>query len=291
MPRSASKSRADKGRSRSSFQVTPPPTQEPEVDDLTPIRLTQAQWMDIVVQEDTDETVGEIMEELMRKVMEGCLNAYIKKQLIPFSASWAISYLTQRLEQELLCLDEGDEPEEASKTEDSEPVPTAPEPWAQGCLPVDHQSIPRLDPSCLPRHQILPQYEILDNKYTRTNPKKPSGRSTLEQRRKKQISDVKAASKKPPTSFENQPGKANHVVGMLSSGPVSLDKMELSEDVVLLDPQEVDINLLEVKCPALSTKLRVMPCDEVVPLYSVEQVTGGPPPQVTPLFQPKGWGK
>lgn len=82
MPRSASKSRADRRVRKSSVQVASPPPEDQEVEYIIPGRLTQAMWMDMLVQEEAEDIVGEIMVELMGKVMEGCLKVYIERQVI-----------------------------------------------------------------------------------------------------------------------------------------------------------------------------------------------------------------
>uniref|UniRef100_A0A3Q1EC06 Uncharacterized protein n=1 Tax=Acanthochromis polyacanthus TaxID=80966 RepID=A0A3Q1EC06_9TELE len=397
MPRSAAKSRTDKRGQRTPVLVTPPSAQDQDEDYVIPGRLTQAQWTEMLIQEDTEEIMGEIIDELLSKVMGGCFKVDIERQLIPFSASWAKSYLTQILERQFLCLDEGEGPEEASKTEDSEPMPGTPDAWAEGCVPVinathrphlasqkvssrqtkkeispqtlvtnkhykvvDHctppktdqkkkqqvnsppkhlqakpplscstekwdvevqgknmshsvrsphqqkswQHIPKLDKLSLPRHWLFPQYEIVDSNDTKSNLIKSTGRSRLEPRFNKQQIDRTFPSLKPLTSSKDQPkmfqGQSEDDVllkklspsrhrkeQMELSGPLRLDTMVLAKGVSLLDPQSVELNPLKCNNPTHSINLRPIQSSVAVPLYSVDQVTSGPLPQVTPLFQPK----
>lgn len=72
---------------------------------------------------------------------------------------------------------------------------------------------------------------------------------------------------------------------MLSSGPLTLDKMKLAEGVLLLDPPaEGEKKYLQSELIGLATKLNPIQSGAAVPLYSMEQVIAGPP-QVTQLFQ------
>lgn len=81
MPRSATKVQTDKHRRRSSVQVISPAAQEQKGEDIIPGHSTRTQWTNMLLQEDADEAVGEILDELLRKVMKGCLDVYTESQV------------------------------------------------------------------------------------------------------------------------------------------------------------------------------------------------------------------
>ncbi|KAK5932659.1 hypothetical protein CgunFtcFv8_004343 [Champsocephalus gunnari] len=205
MPRSAAKS-ADKRTPKQSIQVntppiTPPPAQSQLTDTLSkkdadetvaegmeelkskamegclpPLTPAQSKLMDMLSKEHTDETVDTIMEELMSKVMEGCLKVDIERQLVPFTASWAKSYLTNILERQM-CPDGGEESEESLRTEDSEPLPATLDAWVQGCVPIEAdidqipaQTEPKVNQVC----NVMAQTNILLKQSKKeTTPRKP----------------------------------------------------------------------------------------------------------------------
>ncbi|KAJ3604108.1 hypothetical protein NHX12_028849 [Muraenolepis orangiensis] len=145
MSRSATKSRAGTRAHGASVQVASPqsPLKEPPVEVEVVPGLTLTQWDDMLRVEETDDVVGEIMEELMERVMDGCLKSYVEKQAVAYSVSWARDFLVQAVQLEFLYRDEGDGPEEASiLAEDSEPVPPRIDSWAPGCMAVTYINSP-----------------------------------------------------------------------------------------------------------------------------------------------------
>lgn len=148
------------------------------------------------------------------------------------------------------------------------------------------QPIPKLDPSRLPQRYIFPQYEIVDHK--KPIPKRPGVLPTLEPKLNKSL--------KPPISFRGQQKtfqkRSENNVRLSkdekkheSSGSLRLDMKVLAESVSLLDPQAVKGSPVKSVYPSESTKLMPIRSDVAVPMFSVDQVTAGPPPRVTPLIQ------
>nr|XP_046203966.1 uncharacterized protein C2orf81 homolog [Oncorhynchus gorbuscha] len=137
MSRAASKSRAEKGRTNSAPAPPPPPSQSPDVVDIVPGRLTESNWVSMLVQEEGEEVVVEVLYEFMNHIMEKCYTVYLQRQPELFTTSWARDSLVQILEWQFLVQDEGEGPDSApSWEEDSEPLPSTTDSWAQGCVQV-----------------------------------------------------------------------------------------------------------------------------------------------------------
>lgn len=160
--------------------------------------------------------------------------------------------------------------------------------------------IPKLDPSCLPQHQVLLQHMVSDN-MAPTKCRKSSGKlsqSAKQEAGSKPQTDTTASSSElsglPLKRDEAQLGLSNLPSSryegsrerMPSSGPLRLDKMKLAEGVSLLDPPADDKMYLRSDLPGLSTDLKPIQSGAAVPLYSLGQVIAGPP-QVTPSVPPQ----
>uniref|UniRef100_A0A8C7W758 Uncharacterized protein n=1 Tax=Oncorhynchus mykiss TaxID=8022 RepID=A0A8C7W758_ONCMY len=111
----------------------------PDVVDIVPGRLTESNWVSMLVQEEGEEVVVEVLYEFMNHIMEKCYTVYLQRQVRPylFTTSWARDSLVQILEWQFLVQDEGEGPDSApSWEEDSEPLPSTTDSWAQGCVQV-----------------------------------------------------------------------------------------------------------------------------------------------------------
>ncbi|KAL7836596.1 hypothetical protein AOLI_G00278800 [Acnodon oligacanthus] len=135
MSRATSKSRADKGRATST--QLPPPTQSPDVVDIVCGRLTESEWLSMISEQDGEDVVADTVEELLNSVMEKCYELDLKEQIVPFCVAWAKDAMVQVINCQYPICDEGDEANIISDLqEDTEPLPSIPDSWAEGCVPV-----------------------------------------------------------------------------------------------------------------------------------------------------------
>ncbi|XP_008417136.1 uncharacterized protein C2orf81 homolog [Poecilia reticulata] len=137
MKRPSQVRKKDKQKGKANVKEVPVPEQEEEV--VNPSQVSRPQWTEMLSH--ADEIVGGIMDELQGQVMDGCYKSHIEKQLVPYSLSWVKNYLTKTVECQILCLDQGEEPEELASTEDLEPLTAIPDCWAQGCVPTIHTDV------------------------------------------------------------------------------------------------------------------------------------------------------
>uniref|UniRef100_A0A9L0I9W7 Chromosome 2 open reading frame 81 n=1 Tax=Equus asinus TaxID=9793 RepID=A0A9L0I9W7_EQUAS len=130
----------DRGVTRSKAEkVRPPTVQVPQVD-IVPGRLTEAEWMAFTALEEGEDVVGDILADLLARVMDSAFKVYLTQQCIPFTISQAREAMLQITEWRFLARDEGESAvaEDPTWGEDEEPSACTTDAWAQGSVPVLH---------------------------------------------------------------------------------------------------------------------------------------------------------
>uniref|UniRef100_A0A663FJ39 Uncharacterized protein n=1 Tax=Aquila chrysaetos chrysaetos TaxID=223781 RepID=A0A663FJ39_AQUCH len=106
--------------------------------DVIPGRLPEAEWLSLLRAEQVDRDAGDILAELLGRVMDECTKADVARQTVAFTVGQARDALLQIVQWRFLARDEGEtDPEgDGNWQEDEEPEPCAMDSWAQGSVPV-----------------------------------------------------------------------------------------------------------------------------------------------------------
>ncbi|XP_011801447.1 PREDICTED: uncharacterized protein C2orf81 homolog isoform X2 [Colobus angolensis palliatus] len=120
-------------------KVRPPTVPVPQVD-IVPGRLNEAEWMALTALEEGEDVVGDILADLLARVMDSAFKVYVTQQCIPFTISQAREAMLQITEWRFLARDEGESAvaEDPTWGEDEEPSACTTDSWAQGSVPVLH---------------------------------------------------------------------------------------------------------------------------------------------------------
>ncbi|KAB0389761.1 hypothetical protein E2I00_009006, partial [Balaenoptera physalus] len=93
----------DRGVTRSKAEKARPPTVPVPQVDIVPGRLTEAEWMALTALEEGEEVVGDILADLLARVMDSAFKVYLTQQCIPFTVSQAREAMLQITEASLDC--------------------------------------------------------------------------------------------------------------------------------------------------------------------------------------------
>ncbi|XP_076990738.1 uncharacterized protein C2orf81 homolog isoform X2 [Tamandua tetradactyla] len=98
--------------------------------------------MALTVLEEGEDVVGDILADLLARVMDSAFQVYLTQQCIPFTISQAREAMLQITEWRFLARDEGESAvaEDPTWGEDEEPTACTTDSWAQGSVPVLHAS-------------------------------------------------------------------------------------------------------------------------------------------------------
>uniref|UniRef100_H0XUA6 Chromosome 2 open reading frame 81 n=1 Tax=Otolemur garnettii TaxID=30611 RepID=H0XUA6_OTOGA len=130
--------RGDRGVTRSKAEKARPPTVPVPQVDIVPGRLNESEWMALTALEEGEDVVGDILADLLARVMDSAFQVYLAQQCIPFTISQAREAMLQITEWRFLAHDEGESAvaEDPTWGEDEEPSPCTTDSWAQGSVPV-----------------------------------------------------------------------------------------------------------------------------------------------------------
>ncbi|XP_076796073.1 uncharacterized protein C2orf81 homolog isoform X2 [Arvicanthis niloticus] len=94
--------------------------------------------------EEGEDVVGDILADLVTRVMECAFKVYLTQQCVPFTISQAREAMLQITEWRFLARDEGESAvaEDPTWGEDEEPLACTTDAWAQGSVPVLHAPAP-----------------------------------------------------------------------------------------------------------------------------------------------------
>ncbi|XP_074203836.1 uncharacterized protein C2orf81 homolog [Camelus bactrianus] len=115
----------------------PPKVLVPQAN-IVPGGLTEAEVAKLRAREEGEEVVGDIMEELVERVMDAAYKSYLERQCIPYTVDWARETMLQMVQLRFMPRDKG-EPnlaEDPTWAEDEEPTPCPIDTWARGAVPV-----------------------------------------------------------------------------------------------------------------------------------------------------------
>ncbi|XP_008252936.3 uncharacterized protein C2orf81 homolog isoform X2 [Oryctolagus cuniculus] len=130
----------DRGVTRSKAEKARPPTVPVPQVDIVPGRLNEAEWIALTAVEEGEDVVGDILADLLARVMDSAFKVYLTQQCVPFTISQAREAMLQIAEWRFLARDEGESAVAQDPTwgEDEEPLPCTTDAWAQGSVPVLH---------------------------------------------------------------------------------------------------------------------------------------------------------
>ncbi|KAM4636214.1 uncharacterized protein C2orf81 homolog [Discoglossus pictus] len=129
----ASKSRIDKSHSVPVVAPTPQAVME-----IVLGRLTEEDWMYMVILEDDENMIGDTMESLDIQVTEQCSQAYLARQVMPYALKQAQEAMTQKMNLIYMSKEEGNLEVAVERTwqDEEEPCQCPIESWMGECPPT-----------------------------------------------------------------------------------------------------------------------------------------------------------